>query len=271
MSTGCGARSAEWRVPNSTRNLRCSPWPPEGVTSEKNIMNDTQRFTVDALKRSHQYITINPLTPANPIAVAAAAVLGTSITSIEAFDSGRLNGNSTWLGASQERQFLRSQLRMQVGDLSRVAKSLDKTEHPDVAAQLKLGRLNSYADMIALATNAIAVVTPIKAVFTERGAPATVVEDLQETLDGLNAATERSSGGRGKRIGQSVDLQNAIREGRKQVRILDGILNYALKPTPGLLAEWKAAKRVFRKTPAEQPVETPGGGGSGSTTPPSGS
>ena len=231
-------------------------------------MNDTQRYLVDTLKRSHQHITETPITPPIVIVTATTTALGNSITLIDALDGGRLNGNSTWRGAAEERQFLRKQLRSQVGDLSLVAKTLDKTAHPDVAAQLKMGRLNSYADMIALATNAIAVVTPIKAVFTERGVPTTIVEDLQETLDGLNAATARSSGGRGTRIGKIVDLQNAIREGRQQVRILDGILSIVLKPTPGLLAEWKAAKRVFRRRSADEPVEVPGSGGS---TPPVGS
>ena len=237
-------------------------------------MTDTERYVVDAFKRSHQYITINPLTPANPIAVAAATVLGTSITSIETLDGGRLNGNSTWRSAAEESRLLKMDLRGKVSDLSRVAKTLDKTAHPDVAAQLKMGRPASYADVIALAINAVAVVTPIKAVFIERGAPATVVEDLQDAIDALNAALGRSSGGRGTRIGKIVELKNAIREGRAQLRIFDSILSYALKPTPGLLAEWKAAKRVFRRRPADQPVETPGGGGSGSgsgSTPPSGS
>jgi hypothetical protein len=135
-----------------------------------------------------------------------------------------------------------------------------------------MGRLNSYADMIALATNAIAVVTAIKAVFTERGAPETVVEDLQATLGGLNAAAARSSGGRGKRIGKIVDLQNAIREGMAQLRILDGILHYALKPAPGLLAEWKAAKRVFRRHPSGAGEEIPSeGSSSAASTPPAAS
>ena len=86
-----------------------------------------------------------------------------------------------------------------------------------------------------------------------------MVEDLQETLDGLNAAGARSTGGRDTRIGKIVDLDNAVREGMAQLRILDGILSIVLKPTPGLLAEWRDAKRVFRRRPADQPVETPGG------------
>ena len=235
-------------------------------------MTDTERYVVDAFKRSHQYITANPLTPANPIAVAAATVLGTSIATVETLDGARLNGNSTWRSAAEECRLLKKDLRGKVGDLSRVAKTLDKTAHPDVAAQLKMGRRDSYADVIALAINTVAVVTPIQAVFIERGAPATVVEDLQDAIDALNAALGRSSGGRGTRIGKIVELKNALRTGREQLRIPDGILSYALKPSPGLLAEWKAAKRVFRRKRAEEPVETPGGGDTGSgTTPPSGS
>src|SRR5215207_4042189 len=128
-------------------------------------MNYTQRFQLDALKRGHQFITDHPLPPAKAVASAATTALGVSIAAVEALDGGRLNGDRTWRGAAEERRSLLGQLRSQVGDLSRVAKTLDKTAHPDVAAQLKMGRLNSYAEMIALATNAIAVVTPIKAVF----------------------------------------------------------------------------------------------------------
>lgn len=196
-------------------------------------------------------------------------MLGTSITTAETLDGGRLNGNSTWRSAAEEGRLLKKDLRSKVSDLSRVAKTLDKTAHPDVATQLKMGRPTSYADVIALAINTVAVVTPIKEAFIERGAPATVVEDLQDALDALQAAIGRSSGGRGTRIGKIVELKNAIRQGREQLRILDGILSYALKSSPGLLAEWKAAKRVFRRRAGDTTEPAPVGGSG--TTPPSGS
>jgi hypothetical protein len=193
----------------------------------------------------------HPLPTANAVATAAFTGVSSAITLIEALDASRLNGSSTSRGASEEKQLLRNLLRSQVSDLSRISKTLDKAAHPDVASQLKIGHPASYADLITLANNAVAVVTPIKQVFIDRGAAATVIEDLQASIDALQAATERRLGGRGKRIGSNADLQAALRVGRVHVAVLDGILSIVLKSTPGLLAEWKAAKRVQRRQPAE--------------------
>ena len=218
------------------------------------------RIYLDTLKGVKQFGEDHGLTPANAEATTAFTAVGNSINLVETLDASRLNGSSTSNGASQEKQLLRKVLRSQVSDLSRVSKTLDKAVYPDVAAQLKMGRLNAYADLITLAKNAITVITPIKAVFIARGAPATVLEDLQAGIDALEAAIARRFGGRGKRIGSNADLQVAIRAGMAQVRILDGILSILLKPTPGLLAEWKATKRVQRRQPAEQSAPAPGSG-----------
>ena len=230
-------------------------------------MNDTFSREFDSLVRGKQFGDDHPLVPANAAATAAFTALGNSINQVETIESGRLNGTNTFRGATAERRFLRDQLRSAVSDLSRVSKGLDKTVYPDVAAQLKMGRLNSYASLIMHATNTITVVTPIKQVFIDRGAAATVIEDLQSSIDALVAATGRGFSGRGTQIGKNVDLYFAIRAGREQIGILDGILSILLKPTPGLLAEWRAAKRVQR-APEATPAQGGSGPGSGSGTQP---
>jgi len=227
-------------------------------------MNDTLQFGLNGLKGVKQFGEDHPLTPANAVATAAFAGVSSSITLIESLDSNRLNGSSTSRGASEEKQLLRKQLRSQVSDLSRISKTLDKTTHPDIASQLKMGHPTSYADLITLANNAVTVVTPIKAVFVDRGAAATVIEDLQASIDALEAATDRRLGGKGKRIGSNADLQAALRAGRAHVAVLDGIMRIAHKNSPGLLAEWKAAKRIQRRQPAEVTVPPPSGGDGGS-------
>ena len=122
----------------------------------------------------------------------------------------------------------------------------------------------SFAALITLANNVVTVVTPIKQVFIDRGAPAIVIEDLQASIDALQTAIDRRLGGRGKRIGSNADLRFALRAGRVHVAVLDGIMSIALKKSPGLLAEWRAAKRVQRRHPAEgteqpAPVTPPAG------------
>ena len=210
------------------------------------MMNDYIRRHYDAAKRSKQFDEDHPLEPANAVATAAYTALGTSISTIEALASGRLNGTSTFRGAVAERKVLRDELRSMVSDLSRVAKTLDKTIYPDIAAQLKMGSVKTYTGVVALATNAVTVVTPIKEVFIARGAAATVIEDIQALIDALATVTGRRYSGLGTQISKNADLFFAVRAAMEQVRILDGILSILLKPTPGLLAEWKAAKRIPR-------------------------
>jgi hypothetical protein len=220
-------------------------------------MTKQQRNQFDAASRVKQYGIDHPLTPANATATAAHTALNGSIAQVLALDSQRINGIGTSSGATQERQLLRKQLRDALSDLSRVSKTLDKATYPDVAAQLKIGRRRNDQALLAFANNALAVVEPIKAVFIAHGATATFVEDLEALVAGFIAAGGRGSGGRGTRIGSNADLPVAIRACMNQVRILDGIMSLVLKPAPGLLAEWKAAKRVRRGSvpgESEQPV-----------------
>jgi len=220
-------------------------------------MTKQQRNQFDAASRVKQFGIDHPLTPANVAATAAYTALNTAIGQVLTLDGQRLNGIGTSAGAAQECQLLRTQLRSALGDVSRVSKTLDKVTHPDVAAQLKIGVLNSDSQLLAYANNAIAIVEPIKEVFIAHGAAATFVEDIEALVAQLIAARGRRNGGRGTRISSVADLPVAIRACMSEVRTLDGILSILLKPTPGLLAEWKAAKRVQRTSVPEEETEQP--------------
>ena len=223
-------------------------------------MNDYIPIHLDTLKRVAQFAIDHPLTPPIPAATNAFDAVNHAITRVQALDSTRLHGHGKFRGAAAERQVLRKILRSTLSDLSRVSKTLHKTEHPDLAAQLKMGRLNTYAELLALARNAITVITPILSVFIDHGAPATILQDIQDQIDDLVAAGGRSFSGRGTRIASNADLRVAIRAGMEQVRILDGILSLRLKSTPGLVAEWKAAMRLRRSSPSvenDQPSSEP--------------
>src|SRR5688500_16319447 len=126
MSTDCGARLAEWRIPNHPAGGSASHEPRKGVNY---TMNNTLLFGLNALKGVKQFGEDHPLTPANAVATAAFAGVSNSIALIEALDASRLNGSSTSRGASEEKQLLRNLLRSQVSDLSRISKTLDKGTH----------------------------------------------------------------------------------------------------------------------------------------------
>jgi hypothetical protein len=218
-------------------------------------MTKKQRNQFDAASRVKQYGIDHPLTPANAAATAAHTALTGSIAQVLTLDSQRINGIGTSSGATQERQLMRKQLRDALSDLARVSKTLDKATYPDVTAQLKIGRRRNDQALLAFANNALEVVEPIKEVFIAHGATATFVEDIGALVDDFIAAGGRGSGGRGIRIGSNAGLPVAIRACMAQVRILDGIMSILLKPTPGLLAEWIAARRVRRGSVPEEETE----------------
>jgi hypothetical protein len=218
-------------------------------------MNDDQIRQTNSMKRSKQFVLDHPITPANAAVTTASTALTAAITQIEALDSARLIGTNLSRGAVAERQLRKKALRSALSDLSRVSKTLDKTAHPDVAAQLKMGGATSYAALLTLANSAVTVITPIKQVFIDHGAAATVVEDLQDLIDAFVASGERRYTGLGAQVGGTAALKDAIRAGMDQVRVLDGILSILLKPAPGVLAEWKAAKRVERRLPEDDPEQ----------------
>ena len=123
-------------------------------------MNDTFQNYLNSLLGVKKFGEDHPLVPPNAIATAAFTGVSASITLVQALDASRLNGSSTSRGASEEKQLLRKLLGSQVSDLSRVSKTLDKAAYPDVASQLKVGRINSYANLLTLANNAVQLEMP---------------------------------------------------------------------------------------------------------------
>lgn len=202
------------------------------------------------MKRGLQYVLDNQILPANAMLTTAQADLTASIAHIETIDGERETGTGRARGAVVERRLREKALRSSLADLSFVARTLNPIVYADVAAQLKMGRLSSFAALIAHTKNAIAVVTPIKQVFTDRGAATTVVEDLQAQLAAFEATLARRYSGLGTQVGHRFALEDAIRTGMKQLRAMDAILTQLLKATPEKLGEWKAAKRVEQRQPA---------------------
>jgi hypothetical protein len=221
------------------------------------------RIQFNSMKRSKQFVLDHTITPAIPALTAAATALGTSITTIEALDSGWDQGKGTFLGAAEERRFAKTQLRKALSALSLVSKSLDKAVYPDVAAQLKMGNhKDTYQGALAFGRAAVAVVEPIKQVFIDHGSAATVVEDLEALITALEEASNRKVTGLGSRIGKTAALRAEARNGMRLVRVLDGIFSQVYKDNVELLTAWKAAKR--QQQPMEDEDETVPASGSGS-------
>jgi hypothetical protein len=221
------------------------------------------RIQFNAMKRVKQHVLDHVITPANPVVTATATALGDSITTIETLDSGWDQGKGLFLGAAEERQFAKIQLRNALSALSLVSKTLEKAVYPDVAAQLKMGNhKKTYQGTLAFGRAAVAVVEPMKQVFIDHGSAATVIEDLQALIDALEAAGNRKTTGLDSRIGKTAALRAEARVGMSHVRKLDGIFSQLYKNNVELLTAWKAAKRLQQTLPQEEataPVAPPPG------------
>ena len=210
-------------------------------------MNLKAKRRFDALLCIRQFRVQHPEVAAKPAAKLAFDAVDAAIDEVEQLSSGRLHSTNTFLSASAERQAARAELHEFLSDLSRISKTLDRAAFPDIAAQLKMGRLNAYQDLLSLARNAVVVITPIQQAFIDRGAPETLIEDIESMITALELAANRRNRGLGSQIATNTSLRLAARQAMDHVRILDGILNMTLKRQPGLLAEWNAAKRLRRR------------------------
>ncbi len=217
-------------------------------------MNLKSRRRYNALICIRGFRIQHPEAAAKAAAQAAFDAVDTAITEVGLLASDRLHGTNTFLSASAERQAARAELHDFISDLSRISKILPRTLYPDIAEQLKMGRLNAYQDLLSHARNAIVVITPMKQVFIDHGAPETVTEDIQKKIDALELAARRRNHGLGSQIAKNTSLRIAVRNAMDQVRILDGILRFTLRNQPGLLAEWKSTMRLRRLGKSTQPT-----------------
>ena len=225
------------------------------------------RIQLHSMKHSKQFVLDHPIVPPNVLVTATATALGNSITTIETIDGTRIEGSGTYRGAVEERKFARTQLHTALSDLSAVSKTLDKATHPDVAAQLKMSHCgNTYQGLLGFARAAVAIVEPKEQVFVDHGAAATVVEDLEALIAALEAASNRKNSGLDSKVGKNAALAAAAKIGMTHVRMLDSILSQLYKGNVELYTAWKAAKRLQRTLPDEEPTPPPAGSGSGSGT-----
>ncbi len=232
-------------------------------------MKKTIRIKLNSMKRSKQFVLVHPITPINLLVTTTATALGDSITRLETLSATRNEGTGTSRGAAEGRKAAKRNLRSAVSSLSLVAKTLDNATHPDVEAQLKMGRhARSYQSLLDFARAVKAVAESIEEVFIAHGAAATFVEDLQALITAMEAANNRKTSGLDSQIGKTAAIDAEARIGMSHVRKLDAILSQLYKNNVELYAAWKAAKRQQQAMEDDEaPATPPTGSGTGSTAP----
>ncbi len=119
---------------------------------------------------------------------------------------------------------------------------------PELAALMlppsNAGLGNTIASAYAMADAA----APHAQTLIDAGLPATFVEDLRTAAAAVNASIADRGNYQGGRSGATAELAEAGRHGRTILRVLNALIVARIRNEAGLLAEWKSAKAVRRKS-----------------------
>ncbi len=117
-------------------------------------------------------------------------------------------------------------------------------------------RKTPSAKLIAAARGLAQEAQRHEAVFVRAGLPVDFVEQLSAAADALEQVIKERGATRLQRTGATAALGAQVKRGRKAVMVIDAALRRALKGNASLMAEWRSAHRVGRKTGGPRAVET---------------
>jgi hypothetical protein len=231
----------------------------------ENNMNKRNTRALARMKRVKQFVLDHAIAPAIPALTAESTALGTVITALDAASVTQEGGAGAVTGAVDTRLDVAEELRLLMSSLAKAAKRLDKETHPDVAGKMRMGGIDSYAELWTRALLFKETLAPIKQAFVDLGAPADVDEELNALITALQTAGNRKSTGLDTQVGGTLDIQAKAREGIRCVQQIDAILTQVYRKDPVMLGQWMVAKRATpyaTNTPSEpeQPAPAPGSG-----------
>src|SRR5215203_1272386 len=135
-------------------------------------MNADIRRANNMLVGSDEFLTIHPLVPTVAKADAQIVILKACIAEIATLAADQDAGHAAWMGASDERVYLKFKLREELNEISTIAKALDPETYPAAKAQFKMSVNGSFASYINRGHAFLQAVGPMKALFVEHGLPA---------------------------------------------------------------------------------------------------
>jgi hypothetical protein len=222
-------------------------------------MNTYERRKMEMLESVDQFGKKPELTLTAIITVLLATV-STSLAAMRNWVAGQLNGQGGYREGAAERRGLKNEIYATLRDMREIAKGLELAGNVGVSEQFRLPARLSYALVLATARSFVTNATPMEAVFTGRGMPATFLADLTAKITAFDTATG------GKHDGSTAALRAAGDAGLEAVQQLRTIMRVHLRSSPELLPAWTSASRIARSAPSE-----PEEGTTPAPTPPSGS
>lgn len=147
--------------------------------------------------------------------------------------------------AVARRRTLRDTIRSQ--QLSRLVgiAELAAKDHPELVRKFLMprGDLPNKTFLLA-ARSLLTAAIPRKELFVSLGLGDTFIEDLTQSLDELEAATETAHTGHSDHVGARADLTAMARDCVRDVRLLDTYFRAAFPNDLELLGAWESARNV---------------------------
>src|ERR1017187_1720574 len=211
--------------------------------------------------RARDFATAHPVADASFATVVKR--LDTTVTEADAIAMQESAGQMGGRAAIARRRDLRQSIRSnQLRRLVRIA-DLAAKDHPDLKGQFLMPRSNMPNKPFLLAARSLlAAAVPQKDLFISLGLGDTLIEDLTQATDQLDAATATAHSGRSDHVAARADLMILVRGCVRDIDVLGTFYRATLPGDSDLLTAWESARNVagpFRhqavtSTPSSTPV-----------------
>jgi len=210
-------------------------------------MEKQQQYGLDALIRVQAFLDSNGVALGALVNTPARAQLNAAVSHAT---SNRAQQDSASLDAtgqlSQQRQAVTVLRQAHMQPIAKFARA-NLTGVPDFAKLTKTGNGLRGAALVAAARAMATAAAPYAARLTEAQFPSDALQELAAAADAVETAISDRSGSKVVRIAATAGIKQALSEGRQAVEMLDPVVTKMLAGNDGLLAGWRAAKRIVAK------------------------
>ena len=210
-------------------------------------MNREQLYRVQSLRRSKQFLDdhrgqFGVLNSSPAKAALDDAVARLSTLAVEQGTLDQQSRSETGRRWELERE-LRNHHMASVRDFARA----HLRDVPKLAA-IAVSTRRLEGERLANAALALAdAVEPFAARFTSAQFPADFLEQLRSAAHAVSGSIDARAEKRGRLTGATRELRDALRDGRIALAALGAVVERLARQDPGLLAEWRTARRVVLK------------------------
>jgi hypothetical protein len=224
-------------------------------------MKHRQTRVLDSLRGTQGFLDDNNTLLAAINKSGARRTLDDVVTQLSTHAVNQDAGTRMSQGETANQKSLRHTLRFNhmkpIADVAR----MHLREVPNFIALTRPRNNVSAAHLIAAASGMADAAAPYAEVFVDAGLAADFLEQLRQAADDMRRSLDDRAQHVQKRVGATEGLKAAEKRGTGILRLLDGLVIPKLGTNDPLLAQWKAARKIYAR-----PGPVGGGGNSAGAT-----